>query len=192
VTQLVLIGALCAALVVAAAAIFVAARLRAQLAEARQLADLDPLTGLFNQRTFHRLLGHEVAVAHRYKRRLSLIIVDVDHFKSINDEIGHLVGDTVLTEIASSLRSAVRAADIACRIGGDEFAVILPESDGGDAERLAKRIVDGVADLGLAQAPGLSVSTGVGESSDGDSARDLFARADEELYRAKNARFSRG
>lgn len=165
-----------------------AARARTELAVAKQMADLDSLTGLLNQRSFHELLGHEVARAHRYKRRLALIIVDVDNFKSINDEIGHLEGNAVLNEVAGRVRTAVRGADIACRIGGDEFAVILPESTGADAHMLANRVVLGVSDPPLPDAPMLSVSAGVGELRDGDSANDLFARADKDLYGAKDAR----
>ena len=96
--------------------------------EARQLADLDALTGLHNRRYFHETLAREVARAQRYERRLALIIFDLDDFKAINDRIGHLSGDTVLAETAERVREAVRSADIACRVGGDEFAVILPEA----------------------------------------------------------------
>ena len=187
-TEFVLFGAFVVALAIAGAAFVAASRARAALAVAKQLADLDSLTGLLNQRSFHELLNHEVARAHRYKRRLALIIVDVDNFKSINDEIGHLEGNAVLNEVAERVRTAVRAADIACRIGGDEFAVILPESSGDDAHMLAHRVVLGVSDPPLSDAPGLSVSTGVGELLDGDSANDLFARADKNLYSAKDAR----
>jgi two-component system, cell cycle response regulator len=187
-TEFVLFGAFVVALVLAGAAVIAASRARAELAVAKQLADLDSLTGLLNQRSFHELLNHEVARAHRYKRRLALIIVDVDNFKSINDEIGHLEGNAVLNEVAERVRTAVRAADIACRIGGDEFAVILPESSTDDANLLAQRIVLGVSDPPLSGAPSLSVSTGVGELREGDSANDLFARADKDLYGAKDAR----
>src|ERR687888_520449 len=96
--------------------------------EARQLADLDALTGLHNRRYFHETLARECARAHRYERKLSLIIFDLDDFKEINDRIGHLAGDAVLSEAAERVRDVVRTADIACRVGGDEFAVILPES----------------------------------------------------------------
>jgi diguanylate cyclase (GGDEF)-like protein len=187
-TELVLLAAVIGALVLAGAALVATARARAQLAVARELADLDSLTGLLNQRSFHELLTHEVARAHRYKRRLALIIVDVDNFKLINDEIGHLEGNAVLNEVAGRVRTAIRAADIACRIGGDEFGVILPESSGDDARMLAERVVLGVSDPPLRDAPTLSVSAGVGELRDGDSANDLFARADKDLYGAKDAR----
>ncbi len=96
--------------------------------EARQLADLDALTGLHNRRYFHETLAREVARAHRYGRQLALIVFDLDDFKAINDRIGHLSGDAVLAETAERVRDVVRSADIACRVGGDEFAVVLPES----------------------------------------------------------------
>ena len=96
--------------------------------EARQLADLDALTGLHNRRYFHETLARECARAHRYERKLALIVFDLDDFKEVNDRIGHLAGDTVLAEAAERVRDVVRTADIACRVGGDEFAVILPES----------------------------------------------------------------
>src|SRR5688500_6101176 len=104
--------------------------------EARQLADLDALTGLHNRRYFHETLAREVARAHRYNRDLALIIFDLDDFKAINDRIGHLAGDSVLAEAAERIREVVRSADIACRVGGDEFAVILPESKLSDADQL--------------------------------------------------------
>ena len=96
--------------------------------EARQLADLDALTGLHNRRYFHETLAREVARAQRYNRSLALVVFDLDDFKAINDRIGHLAGDSVLAEAAERVRDVVRSADVACRVGGDEFAVILPES----------------------------------------------------------------
>ena len=95
--------------------------------EARRLADLDALTGLHNRRFFHETLAREVDRAQRYQRRLSLVLLDVDGFKEINDRIGHLAGDAVLAEIANRIRQVVRSADIPCRVGGDELAVIVPE-----------------------------------------------------------------
>jgi GGDEF domain-containing protein len=91
--------------------------------EARQLADLDALTGLHNRRYFHETLAREVARAHRYGRQRALIVFDLDDFKAINDRIGHLAGDGVLAETAERVKDVVRSADVACRVGGDEFAV---------------------------------------------------------------------
>ena len=96
--------------------------------EARELAELDSLTGLHNRRLFYEFLAREIARARRYERYVSVIVFDLDDFKRINDRIGHLGGDTVLVEVADAVRSAVRVTDIPCRVGGDEFAVILPES----------------------------------------------------------------
>ena len=93
-----------------------------------ELSVRDPLTGLHNRHYFHETLAQEVQRAHRYDRRLALIFFDIDDFKAINEELGHLGGDGVLEEVAQRLRSVVRGADIPCRVGGDEFAVILPES----------------------------------------------------------------
>jgi GGDEF domain-containing protein len=101
--------------------------------EARQLADLDALTTLHNRRYFHETLTRECARAHRYDRELALVVFDIDDFKAINDRIGHLAGDSVLAAVAERLQSVVRSADIACRVGGDELAVILPESKLEDA-----------------------------------------------------------
>ena len=104
--------------------------------EARQLADLDALTGLHNRRYFNETLSREVARAQRYNRRLGLLVFDLDDFKAINDQIGHLAGDSVLSEMAERVREVVRSSDIACRYGGDEFTVVMPESGLEDADQL--------------------------------------------------------
>jgi diguanylate cyclase (GGDEF)-like protein len=155
--------------------------------EARQLADLDALTNLHNRRYFHETLAREVARAHRYDRRLALIVFDVDDFKAVNDRVGHLTGDAVLAEVAERVRSVVRSADVACRIGGDEFAVILPESSVIDAQQLSERLQETVAARPIIQAGRLDVSAGVAELRQADDAASLFERADEALYRAKES-----
>jgi diguanylate cyclase (GGDEF)-like protein len=155
--------------------------------EARQLADLDALTGLHNRRYFHETLAREVARAHRYDRQLALIVFDVDDFKAVNDRIGHLSGDAVLAELAERVRSVVRSADIACRIGGDEFAVIMPESSHDDAQQLSERLQDRVSTRPIVQAGRLDVSAGVASLRQEDDATRFFERADEALYRAKEA-----
>ncbi|MGZ6761702.1 MAG: diguanylate cyclase, partial [Gaiellaceae bacterium] len=153
--------------------------------EARQLADLDALTGLHNRRYFHETLSRECARAHRYERKLSLIVFDLDDFKEINDRIGHLAGDTVLAEAAERVRDVVRTADIACRVGGDEFAVILPESRFVDAEQLFRRLLEVVSTRPLGEAGRLLLSAGIAELKGGDDAAAIFQRADDALYRAK-------
>jgi diguanylate cyclase (GGDEF)-like protein len=153
--------------------------------EARQLADLDALTGLHNRRYFHETLAREVSRAHRYGRKLALVVFDLDDFKAINDRIGHLSGDAVLAETADRVRDVVRSADVACRVGGDEFAVILPESSTGDADQLYHRLLGAISTHPIGQAGRLSVSAGIAELRQDDDPTVFFERADEALYRAK-------
>jgi diguanylate cyclase (GGDEF)-like protein len=153
--------------------------------EARQLADLDALTGLHNRRYFHETLGREVARAQRYNRQLALIVLDLDDFKAINDQIGHLAGDAVIAESAERVRDVVRSADIPCRIGGDEFAVIMPESTLADADQLYRRLQAAVSARPIGQAGRLSFSAGVAELEPEDDPTAFFERGDEALYRAK-------
>jgi diguanylate cyclase (GGDEF)-like protein len=155
--------------------------------EARQLADLDALTGLHNRRYFHDTLAREVARAHRYDRRLALIILDLDNFKAINDRIGHLSGDSVLADAADVIRTVVRSADTACRVGGDEFAVILPESGMQEAEQLYARLQEELAARPLGEGGRLRLSAGVAELARGDESRTFFERADDALYGAKES-----
>jgi diguanylate cyclase (GGDEF)-like protein len=153
--------------------------------EARQQADLDALTGLHNRRYFHETLAREVARAHRYGRRLALVVFDLDDFKAINDRIGHLAGDSVLAEAAERVRDVVRSADIACRVGGDEFAVILPEASHADADQLYERIQLAMTARPIGNAGDLRFSAGVAELRPDDDAVRFFQRADDALYRAK-------
>ena len=154
--------------------------------EARRLADLDALTALHNRRFFHETLAREVDRAQRYQRRLSLVLVDVDSFKEINDRIGHLAGDAVLAEIGSRIRQVVRSADIPCRVGGDELAVIVPEIEVGQARQLVGRIQSAVSSQPIARAGRVRVSAGVADLQPNDSPTTFFERADESLYEAKH------
>jgi diguanylate cyclase (GGDEF)-like protein len=126
-----------------------------------------------------------VARAHRYDRRLALVILDIDNFKAVNERVGHLAGDSVLAELAERLRSVVREADIACRVGGDEFAVILPESTLPDAEHLYRRLESAVSAQPTGPAGYLHLSAGIAELSPDDDAVSFFERADEAVFRAK-------
>ena len=155
--------------------------------EARQLADLDALTGMHNRRFFHQALEREVSRARRYDRALSLIIIDLDDFKQVNDTVGHLAGDEVLAVTSERIQGAVRTADIPCRIGGDEFAIILPESALADAHLLFSRIEDAIASAPVGQAQALGISGGIAELAKNASPTDFFDAADEALYRAKHA-----
>ncbi len=153
--------------------------------EARQLADVDALTGVHNRRYFHETLERECARAHRYERGIALVILDIDDFKATNDRLGHLAGDAVLAAVAERLRGAVRQSDIACRVGGDEFAVILPEAGARDAEQLYRRIQFAVGSGASGPAERVRLSAGIAELRPEDDAVSVFQRADEALYRAK-------
>src|SRR5919198_4733303 len=158
-----------------------------QFREARQLADLDALTGLHNRRYFHETLARECARAHRYERKLSLIVFDLDDFKDINDRIGHLAGDAVLAEAAERVRDVARTSDIACRVGGDEFAVILPESSLEDADQLYRRILNAASSRPTRLAWGRPDPTG--QPGSGTPLRGERARAEPARSRAARRLF---
>jgi diguanylate cyclase (GGDEF)-like protein len=155
--------------------------------EARRLADLDALTGLRNRRFFHETLQRECTRAQRYGRSLALLVLDLDDFKAINEKVGHLAGDAVLAETAARVRGVLRASDIACRVGGDEFAIILPEAAAGQAAQLYERVEEAVSATPIGSMPRLTLSGGVAELIDGDDSTRFFERADDALYRAKQA-----
>ncbi len=153
--------------------------------EARQLAEMDALTGLHNRRYFDEVLEREIARAKRYERGLALLLLDLDDFKQINDRVGHLGGDAVLADIGGRVRETLRSADIACRVGGDELAVVLPESTVQDAEQLYARLLAALNARPLAGGQTVSMSGGVAEVTRDDDAQSFFQRADDALYRAK-------
>lgn len=153
-------------------------------AERERLAAIDGLTGLANRREFDQVLSREVSRAGRSHDPLSLIILDVDHFKQINDTRGHLAGDEVLRSIASAVREAVREMDLAARYGGEEFALVLPRCEQRDAVRVIERVVAAIRRR--PELEGVTVSAGVASiptnAFDGHS---LVSAADEALYRSK-------
>ena len=158
--------------------------------DARKLADRDPLTGFYNHRFLHERLGEEVIRAQRGRQSLSVLMLDLDDFKLVNDTFGHLFGDRVLTWTAELIRSTLRGSDIPARYGGDEFAVILPETDGHEARRAAERILDAFRDrsfVGEQRGPvPIAASIGVATfPADGRTGTDLIAAADRALYHVK-------
>ncbi len=156
------------------------------------LATTDPLTRVLNRRALLDRLATELDRSRRYSSSLTLLLIDVDHFKQINDTSGHQAGDNVLRQLASLLEADVRKVDIVARYGGEEFVIILPETSnpGGlaFAERLCERIAAQPFDAGGGRAVHLTVSIGIATfpSQHVDSTEELFARADEALYRAKS------
>ncbi|MEA2303535.1 MAG: hypothetical protein QOH43_815 [Solirubrobacteraceae bacterium] len=153
-----------------------------------QLAAEDPLTGLLNLRSFHERMAEEVARTHRTERPLSLVLLDLDHFKQVNDSLGHPVGDEVLVEVADRLRGVTRAGEHLARVGGEEFAWLLPEADAAGALAAANRAREAVRATPLPPSGTLTVSAGVCALSDaGGDPRELYRLADTALYRAKAA-----
>lgn len=151
----------------------------------RHLAATDALTGLANHRTLHEELRKAVAHATRYNEPLSLLMLDVDHFKQFNDEHGHQAGDGALLDIASTLRSVTRSADLCARYGGEEFAVILPATPIEGAIQMAERIRAAVHHH-IEQPHDFTVSIGVAEMDETSAtAEALIALADQSLYEAK-------
>jgi diguanylate cyclase (GGDEF)-like protein len=150
-----------------------------QFEQMRFLADHDPLTNLLNRRSFVQHLDAEVARSRRYTRPLALVILDLDELKTVNDTQGHAAGDDALRRVADALLATIRTGDNAFRIGGDEFALILPEADERDAHLAAQRITDKL---------GLSASFGVAVCESGGDARSLLREADDAMYRMKRRR----
>jgi len=160
--------------------------IEAHLAEAHA----DVLTGLANRRAFDKELSRRLAQRERLGTSFCVLIIDIDHFKSFNDEFGHLLGDVVLKEVAKVLEATARQMDIVARLGGDEFAVLLPGSNLEAASRGAERILSAIGDKPL-QWEGhehtLTVSIGLAEAQLDDDPASLIKRSDSALYAAKEA-----
>jgi diguanylate cyclase (GGDEF)-like protein len=146
----------------------------------------DPLTKLANRRSFDERLEEETERAHRHTRALSVVLVDVDKFKTINDRFGHATGDRVLMNLADSLRAGMRTGDLLARIGGDEMAMILPDCRPEKAAHVARRMLASVEGKSLPQRHGVTLSAGVAGLTVGQTADDLLRCADQALYRAKD------
>jgi diguanylate cyclase (GGDEF)-like protein len=160
--------------------------------EARALADRDPLTGFYNHRYLHERFGQEAVRARRARRPLSLLMLDLDDFKLVNDTFGHVLGDDVLRWTAELIRRTLRASDVPARYGGDEFAILLPDSGVDDAALTAERLVAAFADTAFTTSSRLAVpiEISIGAATfptDGRTAAELIAVADAGLYRMKRA-----
>ena len=148
----------------------------------------DPLTGLANRRAFDQRLAGETERALRHGRELSLMLVDVDHFKDINDRFGHATGDRVLVNLARDMQAVMRQGDLLARIGGDEMAMILGDCPPGQAADVAHRMLAAIhADASLSQRHGVTLSVGVAGLTADRTAQELLRIADQALYRAKDS-----
>ncbi len=172
------------------------ARLEGEISErklaegrARHLADHDALTGLPNRRILEDRLTQALALSYRNRKQTAAMFIDLDRFKTINDSLGHAVGDQLLREVAARLVNQLRVGDTVCRIGGDEFVVVLPEiTRGGDAAQVAQKIIETLSDPIVLDGRGLTVTPSIGISvfpEDGSDAETLIRNADAAMYHAK-------
>lgn len=155
-------------------------------AQLEHLMRTDPLTGVGNRRHLVERLEVEVERSRRYQHRLSVLFMDLDHFKRVNDSCGHPVGDLVLAAAAGHLRAKIRASDVLGRFGGEEFVVLMPDTPLDQARVAAERWLAGLPELEIPEVPWpITASGGVAEFQIGDTADSLLSRCDEALYRAK-------
>ena len=162
---------------------------KANQEELERIVNLDALTGIPNRRAISKKLEDAIAHTSRYLEQLSVILLDLDRFKDINDTYGHITGDDVLDRIGALLRTRIRGADSAGRYGGDEFLIVLPNTDWTAAAMAAERVRQLIAGYNMRDAAGnifhVTVSQGVTSHQMGDDSRSLISRADEALYLAK-------
>ncbi|GAB4246517.1 MAG: hypothetical protein Kow00129_06860 [Thermoleophilia bacterium] len=154
----------------------------------KDLAAIDPLTGLFNQHQFNHLLAVELCRASRQGHAVTLVVADLDHFKKVNDSCGHPTGNRVLTRAGHLIKEQVRPYDSACRIGGEEFGIILPEVENDEGLRIAERIRQAIEAWDEDYLPNVTISLGVATfPTDATTPGQLVTRADDAMYRAKAA-----
>src|SRR5437588_630455 len=151
-----------------------------------QQAQTDPLTGLYNHRSFHERLRAALTNASRSHDKVSVLMLDIDDFKRVNDVFGHGAGDEILRSLADALKSTVRASDVVCRLGGEEFAIVMASRNGDDAERLARRLVDHVASAEFEPAGRITISVGLARGPEhAMNPRELIACAEAAMMTAK-------
>ena len=148
-------------------------------------AAYDALTSVWNRRSYETEIETEVYRSRRYKRNMSLIVFDIDHFKSINDKYGHKTGDAVLATAANVAKQHIRQSDSLFRIGGDEFAVVVPEANTAQAYEVMEKIRQAIEQHSFAPVERVTISAGVSELGDDMNPADLFNQADNALYQAK-------
>jgi diguanylate cyclase (GGDEF)-like protein len=153
--------------------------------QAEKMAETDPLTNIYNRRKFSRLLDQEIQRVERYDRFLSIVILDIDHFKRVNDTYGHDTGDFVLRRITELIKENIRITDILARYGGEEFVIILPETDVKGASRQIERMRKTIEKTSFDGVGNLTISAGITGYMGGDGCKSMVTRADKALYLAK-------
>lgn len=153
--------------------------------ELEYLVVADPLTGTFNRRKFHDALDRAVSNATRHDHRFALLMLDIDHFKHINDSFGHQVGDEVLRGFCERIKSAVRSADQLFRVGGEEFCLLANVAGDEDIGPLAEKLRKVVADQTFPVVGKITTSIGVANFREGDTQESIYTRADDAMYEAK-------
>jgi diguanylate cyclase len=157
------------------------------ITQLNKLATQDVLTQVANRFKFDQVLEHSIALSQRYGRPLSIMIIDIDHFKAVNDTYGHLIGDEVLKKLAKILSDEIRKSDVIARWGGEEFVVLLPDSDLSSAVKLAENLRVKVAQSDFTPVKNMTCSIGVVRWNDGDIPDQLLKRVDDKLYTAKKS-----
>lgn len=157
-----------------------------QTTELETLANTDSLTTMYNRRKFSEILELEIKRHQRYQKSFSLINIDIDHFKKVNDNYGHDTGDRVIEAFSHTLRSNIRETDSACRWGGEEFVLLIIEADINSVILIAEKIRKILNTTNIEPVGKVTASLGVTQVKDGDSCESIITRSDQALYKAKN------
>jgi len=166
--------------------VYMISRLRSALEREKEVARMDHLTGVANSKAFFEMTQLEIYRCRRHRKPLSVAFLDCDNFKEVNDRFGHSKGDEFLQQVASTLKKGLRATDILARVGGDEFAVVLPDANAQDANAIFVRLRNALSEAMLAKGFNVTMSVGVASfSHPPEEAKDLIAQADEFMYAVK-------
>lgn len=149
------------------------------------LASLDPLTKVYNRSKFNHFVEHEISMFKRYNISSTLVLCDIDHFKRVNDQYGHLAGDEILVSIVKLIKQGIRECDLLARWGGEEFALLLPATSGKEALIVVEKIRERISDSAFPSVGRVTVSFGVAEIEEAEDEISWFKHADDALYRAK-------
>jgi two-component system, cell cycle response regulator len=162
-----------------------------QKEDSERRAIIDQLTGCFNRRYFETRMDEELSLAKRFRNKMCMIMFDIDHFKKVNDTYGHQAGDTVLMEVSAVAKGCLRGEDYLCRYGGEEFAIIMPETSVDEAHEVAERmrkLIEEHAFYGGNQLINVTISLGIAEYPEHAIIKEkLIEKADAALYAAKNS-----